>query len=303
MEVIELPGYTAQEKKFIAKRYLVPRQLQENGLTKEQINIKDEALEKIIESYTREAGVRELERQIAAVCRAIAVEIASAKRKSATVSSTMLTKLLGPSLYESELALRTSTPGVATGLAYTPVGGEILFIESTISQGDGRLILTGQLGDVMKESAQAALSVIKSLDSQKSRGKNDEIQRNLSQFLADKQGLKKCDIHIHVPAGAIPKDGPSAGLAIYTSLVSLFTGSPVRADIAMTGEITLRGLVLPIGGVKEKVLAAKRAGIKTVILPERNKKDTLDLPKDVLKSIKFEFVNHVNKVLRIVLEN
>ncbi len=303
MEVIELPGYTASEKLSIAKQYLLPRQLQENGLTGRQLLLKDGTLEKIIESYTREAGVRELERQIAAVCRAIAVEIAEGKRKTAAVSPSLLASLLGPVQYESELALRTSTPGVATGLAYTPVGGEVLFIESSITPGEGHLVLTGQLGDVMKESAQAAVTVIKSLAAKKIAGKNQTTQKILAQFLVDHQNLKKHNIHIHVPAGAIPKDGPSAGLAIYTSLVSLFTGRAVRADLAMTGEITLRGLVLPIGGVKEKVLAAKRAGIKTVILPDRNKKDTLDLPKDALRNLTFVFVDHVDKVLRIALEN
>ncbi len=303
MEVIELPGYTASEKLAIAKRYLLPRQLRENGLSTRQLLIKENTLEKIIESYTREAGVRELERQIAAVCRSIAVEIAGEKRKSATVSPAMLSTVLGPVLYESELALRTSTPGVATGLAYTPVGGEVLFIESSLTPGEGHLVLTGQLGEVMKESAQAALTVIKSIHPKKHTGRDHDIQKKLAQFLTENQTLRKHDVHVHVPAGAIPKDGPSAGLAIYTSLVSLFTGRPVRADLAMTGEITLRGLVLPIGGVKEKVLAAKRAGIKTVILPDRNKKDTLDLPKDVLRSITFEFVNHVDKVLQIALEN
>jgi len=231
------------------------------------------------------------------------VEIAEGKRKTAAVSPSLLASLLGPVQYESELALRTSTPGVATGLAYTPVGGEVLFIESSITPGEGHLVLTGQLGDVMKESAQAAVTVIKSLAAKKIAGKNQTIQKILAQFLVDHQNLKKHNIHIHVPAGAIPKDGPSAGLAIYTSLVSLFTGRAVRADLAMTGEITLRGLVLPIGGVKEKVLAAKRAGIKTVILPDRNKKDTLDLPKDALRNLTFVFVDHVDKVLRIALEN
>ena len=295
MEVLELPGYAAHEKLSIAKRYLVPRQMTENGLEARNLTIKDSAIERLIESYTREAGVRELDRKIAAVCRAIAADVASGKRKSATVSANQIAGLLGPIFYESELALRTSTAGVATGLAYTPVGGEILFVESTITPGTGQLILTGQLGEVMKESAMAALSTLKNIA--KNGGRKSSFNRSLAEAIGDTEKLKKQDIHIHVPAGAVPKDGPSAGLAIYTSLASLLADCPVRASVAMTGEITLRGLVLPIGGVKEKVLAAKRAGIKTVILPERNRKDLVDLPKDVLKGLKFEFVRHVEKVL------
>jgi len=301
MEVLELPGYTAPEKLAIAKRYLAPRQLKENGLTKKQLNLKDDALDKLIESYTREAGVRELERQIAAVCRAIAAQIASGKRKSAVVAARQLPQLLGPARYESEVALRTGTPGVATGLAYTPVGGEVLFIECTVTPGSGKLILTGQLGDVMKESAQTALSVLKSKTLNKTARKND-FWKCLSETLGHADNLKQQDIHIHVPAGAVPKDGPSAGLAIYTSLASLFSEQPVRTDLAMTGEITLRGLVMPIGGVKEKLLAAKRAGIKTVILPTRNKKDLYDLPKDVLRGLKIEYISNVDKVLNLALE-
>jgi len=309
IEVLELPGYTAQEKLAIAKKYLAPRQLEENGLTPTNLTIRPEALEALIESYTREAGVRELERQIAAICRAIAAEIAAGERLKATISPRQLTKLLGPIRYESELAQRTSTPGVATGLAYTPVGGEILFIESTLTAGSGKLILTGQLGEVMKESAQAALSVLKSLALQKRKGKSNglkivsaPIERKLSKMLADTDGLKERDIHIHVPAGAVPKDGPSAGLAMFTSLASLFAEQPVRAEVAMTGEVTLRGLVMPVGGVKEKLLAAKRAGIRMVILPERNRKDLHELPKHVLRGLKCEFVSRVDKVLRLALE-
>jgi ATP-dependent Lon protease len=309
IEVLELPGYTAQEKLSIAKKYLAPRQLEENGLTPTNLTIKPEALETLIESYTQEAGVRELERQIAAICRAIAAEIAAGERQKATISPRQLAKLLGPMRYESELAQRTSTPGVATGLAYTPVGGEILFIESTLTAGTGKLILTGQLGEVMKESAQAALSVLKSLALNKRKGRRDglklgsaQIERKLSEMLADTDELKQQDIHIHVPAGAVPKDGPSAGLAMFTSLASLFAEQPVRAEVAMTGEVTLRGLVMPIGGVKEKLLAAKRAGIRTVILPERNRKDLHELPKHVLRGLKCEFVSRVDKVLRLALE-
>ena len=303
MEVLELPGYTADEKQAIAKKYLVPRQLEENGLTAEVLTFKDEAIEKIVTSYTREAGVRELDRKIAAVCRGIAAEVAADQRKSAVITPTTLNKLLGPAEYESELALRTSVPGVATGLAYTTVGGEILFVESTMVPGNGKLILTGQLGDVMKESAHAALSVLKSkADGTKSASGKGLLARLRRQLNGDRK-MSEHDIHVHVPAGAVPKDGPSAGLAIYTSMISLLTDTPVRADVAMTGEITLRGLALPIGGVKEKVLAAKRAGIKTVILPERNRKDLADLPRNAQRDMKFEFVRNVDKVLRVALEN
>jgi len=303
MEVLELCGYTAPEKLAIARRYLLPRQLKENGLTSRLLTIKTDALEKLIESYTREAGVRELERQIAAICRAVAAEVASGKRKSAVVSDRQLSRWLGPVRYESEVALRTGTPGVATGLAYTPVGGEVLFVESTVTPGSGKLILTGQLGEVMKESAQAALSILKSQTLSKKKTRGDGLRRHLSQSLGQADTLKQQDIHIHVPAGAVPKDGPSAGLAIYTSLASLFCEKPVRADVAMTGEVTLRGLVMPIGGVKEKLLAAKRAGIRTVILPARNRKDLVDLPKDVIRGLKMQFVRNVDKVLTLALES
>jgi len=302
MEVLELPGYTAHEKLAIAKRYLLPRQRQENGLSVAQLVIRDDTLRALIESYTREAGVRELERQIAAICRAAAAEEASGQRRGAVVPARRLLQMLGPAPYESELALRTGTPGVATGLAYTPVGGEILFIESTLTAGTGRLILTGQLGEVMKESAQAALSVLKSQALALQRRRGNGPLAGLVGTLTDTKTLAKQDIHIHVPAGAVPKDGPSAGLAIYTSLASLLLDRPVRAEVAMTGEVTLRGLVMPIGGVKEKLLAAKRAGIKTVILPERNRKDLYDLPKDVLRGLKCRFVGRVDKVLQAALE-
>ena len=303
IEVLELPGYTADEKLAIARRYLVTRQMKENGLTARQLTIRPDALEKLIESYTREAGVRELERQIAAICRAVAAEIAADERKNAVVSVRQLGKILGPARYESELALRTSTPGVATGLAYTPVGGEILFIESTFTPGSGKLLLTGQLGEVMKESAQAALSQLKSLALTKIRHKGNGVLGSLARALSDGELLKERDIHIHVPAGAVPKDGPSAGLALYTSLASLILDQPVRADLAMTGETTLRGLVLPIGGVKEKLLAAKRAGIRRVILPERNRKDLADLPKKVLRGLELVFVKRAEQALKLALEN
>ncbi len=301
LEVIEIPGYTASEKLNIGKKYLVPRQMKENGLTDKTFTLKEDALHLIIDKYTREAGVRNLEREIATVCRSTAAEIAEGKRKSATISVKQLSDILGPTRYESELALRTSTPGVATGLAYTPVGGEILFIESTLLPGKGQLILTGQLGDVMKESARAALSVLKSM-ALETRVRRTTPFAELKAILSDIETMDQRDIHIHVPAGAVPKDGPSAGLAMFTSMASLLTGIPVQSDVAMTGEITLRGLAMPIGGLKEKLLAAREAGIKTVILPERNKKDLAEVPKEVSKALKFEFVRNADQVLKIALE-
>jgi len=286
MEIIELPGYTAQDKLKIAKRYLVPRQLKEHGLRKNQLTFKDQALTTIIGSYTREAGVRNLDRQIASVCRAVATEIARGDRKRRTIDKKDLAAILGPVLYESELALRTGIPGVATGLAYTPVGGELLFIESAMMPGKGHLQLTGQIGGVMKESAQAAFSVVKA---------------NARKLRLDERLFSRSDYHIHVPAGAVPKDGPSAGVAMFTSLVSLLLHKPTRPEVAMTGEITLRGLVLPIGGLKEKLLAAKEAGIKTVILPARNKKDIADIRIETIKGLDLQFVENTDEVLRIAL--
>jgi ATP-dependent Lon protease len=255
-------------------------------LGKNQLTIKDEAIEGIIRNYTREAGVRNLERHIAAICRATATDIARETKQRATVGPKDLARILGPLQHESELAMRTGIPGVATALAYTPVGGELLFIESAAMPGKGQLQLTGHIGDVMKESAQAAFSVVKA---------------NAKALGIDEDQFGKSDYHIHVPAGAIPKDGPSAGVAIFTSLVSLLLRKPVKPDVAMTGEITLRGLVLPIGGLKEKVLAAKQAGIKTVILPARNKKDLPDIPKEAKKGLTFKFVRNTNDVLKIAL--
>jgi ATP-dependent Lon protease len=286
MEVIELPGYTEFEKLKIAKKYLIPRQLKEHGLGKNRCTIKDEAILTIIQGYTREAGVRNLERNIAAACRAVATEIAKGKKRRATIAKKDLAKILGPVKFESELALRTGIPGVATALAYTPVGGELLFIESASMPGKGNLQLTGQIGDVMKESAQAAFSIVKA---------------NAKKLNIDPKKFSKLDYHIHVPAGAVPKDGPSAGVAIFTSMVSLLLGKPTRPDVAMTGEITLRGLVLPIGGLKEKILAAKQAGIETVILPARNKKDMSEVPKEAKKGLKFEFVKNTSDALKITL--
>jgi ATP-dependent Lon protease len=288
MEVIELPGYTETEKLNIAKKYLVPRQLKEHGLSKKRCMLKDDAILAVIRGYTREAGVRNLERNIAAVCRAIATEIAKGKKRRATIDKNDLAKILGPAHFESELALRTGIPGVATALAFTPVGGELLFIESASMPGKGQLQLTGQIGDVMKESAQAAFSIVKA-----NSKKLDIAAEKFSKF----------DYHIHVPAGAIPKDGPSAGVAIYTSLVSLLLGKPTRPDVAMTGEVTLRGLVLPIGGLKEKILAAKQAGIKTVILPARNKKDIPDVPAEAKKGMAFKFVKNTNEALKVALNS
>jgi ATP-dependent Lon protease len=286
MEVIELPGYTETEKLKIAKKYLIPRQLREHGLSKNRCSIKDESILSIIQGYTREAGVRNLERNIAAVCRAVATEVAKGKKRRATIAKKDLAKILGPAQFESELALRTGIPGVATALAYTPVGGELLFIESASMPGKGNLQLTGQIGDVMKESAQAAFSIVKA---------------NAKKLKIDPEKFRKFDYHIHVPAGAIPKDGPSAGVAMFTSMVSLLLGKPTRPDVAMTGEITLRGLVLPIGGLKEKILAAKQAGIETVILPARNKKDMSEVPKEAKKGLKFEFVKNIGDALKITL--
>jgi ATP-dependent Lon protease len=287
MEIIELPGYTENEKLNIAKKYLVLRQLAEHGLNKSQLTIKDEAILTIIQSYTREAGVRNLERNIAAICRAVATGIAKGRKKGATISKKDLAKILGPTQFEPELALRAGIPGVATALAFTPVGGELLFIESASMPGKGNLQLTGHIGDVMKESAQTAFSIVRA---------------NAGDLKIEPSRFSKLDYHIHVPAGAIPKDGPSAGVAMFTSLVSLLLGRPTRPEVAMTGEITLRGLVLPIGGLKEKILAAKQAGIKTVILPQKNKKDLPEVPKEAKKNLKFTFVKNTNEVLKIALK-
>ncbi len=286
MEVIELPGYTETEKLRIAKRYLVPRQLKEHGLTKAQLTVKDEAILATIRSYTREAGVRNLERHIAAICRAVATQIAKGTKRRATIGARDLAAILGPVQHESELALRTGIPGVATALAYTPIGGELLFIESAAMPGKGQLQLTGHIGDVMKESAQAAFSLVKA---------------NAKRLGIDDTQFGKADYHIHVPAGAIPKDGPSAGVAMFTSLVSLLLQRPAHPDVAMTGEITLRGLVMPIGGLKEKVLAAKQAGIKTVLLPTRNKKDVPEIPREAKKGLHFVFVRNVDDAIKAAL--
>ncbi len=272
MEVISLPGYTEREKLEIAKRYLVRRQLEENGLKPEQCEWQEDAFRRIINDYTHEAGVRELERQIGAVCRAEAAQIARGKTERVTVTPELVAELLGPAKYVRETRLKTSQPGVVTGLAYTPAGGEVLHIEAMRYPGKGNITLTGHIGEVMKESVQAALSLVRSRD---------------GQLGANPEDFRKIDIHVHVPAGAVPKDGPSAGIAMFTALASLFSNTPVRPDVAMTGEITLRGLVLPIGGLKEKSLAAMRAGISTVIIPKLNEKDLVDVPEEAKQKLKF----------------
>jgi|HigsolmetaAR202D_1030399.scaffolds.fasta_scaffold01695_8 ATP-dependent Lon protease len=286
MEIIELTGYTEDEKVEIAKRYLVRRQLEANGLTAEQASISDDALRKIVRDYTREAGVRNLERAIGSVLRHVAVRIAEGAITQQSIDVDDIQPILGPPRFENEVAMRTSVPGVATGLAWTPVGGDILFIEATRVPGSGKLILTGQLGDVMKESAQAALSLVKS---------------QAGKLGIDASLFEKSDVHIHVPAGAIPKDGPSAGVAMFTALVSLMSGKTVGSDLAMTGEISLRGLVLPVGGIKEKVVAAHRAGIRKVLLPARNQKDLEEVPQIVREEIKFVFCERVDDVAREAL--
>jgi ATP-dependent Lon protease len=287
LEVLELPGYTREEKLSISKQFLIPKQLEEHGLSKEKVIFEDAALAEIIDSYTREAGVRNLEREAANVIRAIAVLVAEGKAKDMEhVTAERIGDLLGPSKYISEVAERTAEPGVATGLAWTPVGGDILFIEATKMNGKGQLVLTGQLGDVMKESAQAALSFIRS------RAKWLGLEENF---------LEKTDIHVHIPAGAIPKDGPSAGVTMFVAMASLLTNKPIRNDVAMTGEITLRGLVLPVGGIKEKFLAAHRAGIKRVILPERNRKDVIDIPEQPRNEIEILYVKRMDELLPLVL--
>ena len=289
MEILEIPGYTRREKLAIAKQHLLPKQLEEHGLTPAQLDITDQALEAIIDNYTREAGVRNLERQIASVIRGVAVKVAegdTSPRKVDTIDD--LREFLGAPKFTSEVAERTEETGVATGLAWTSVGGEILFIEATRMYGSGKLQLTGQLGDVMKESAQAALSYVRT---------------NAEKYGIPKDFLEKSDIHIHIPAGAMPKDGPSAGVTMFTALVSMLTGIRVRHDVAMTGEITLRGRVLPIGGLKEKVLAAHRAGIKRVIIPERNKPDLDEVPKEVKDELEFVCVTKMDQVLEAALES
>ena len=289
MEILEIPGYTRREKLAIARQHLIPKQIEEHGLKSEQLQITDEAVEEIIEHYTREAGVRSLERTVASVIRGVAVKVAEGDLTPRVIKSEDdLREYLGPIKYTSEVAERTEETGVATGLAWTSVGGEILFIEATRMFGTGKLQLTGQLGDVMKESAHAALSYVRT---------------NAEKYGIPKDFLEKSDIHIHIPAGAMPKDGPSAGVTMFTALVSLLTGTRVRHDVAMTGEISLRGRVLPIGGLKEKTLAAHRAGIKRVLVPERNKADLEEVPKEVRDELEFVIVNKLDEVLAAALES
>jgi ATP-dependent Lon protease len=287
MEVIDLPGYVEDEKFEIARRYLVERQIKANGLTAERAEVTDAAVRAIIRDYTREAGVRQLEREIGAVLRSAAMRIAEGTAQHVRIEPGDLVEILGPPRFEGEVAMRTSVPGVATGLAWTPVGGDILFVEATRIPGDGRLILTGQLGEIMRESAQAALSLVKA---------------RASDLGLDPAMFAKSDIHIHVPAGAIPKDGPSAGVAMFTALVSLLTNRTVRNDTAMTGEISLRGLVLPVGGIKEKVVAAARAGLATVILPARNRKDYEEVPEAARNVLRFVWTERVEEVIEAALE-
>jgi len=289
MEILELSGYTEEQKMHIARRYLLPKQLEANGLKQDELSVDDYALRRIARDYTREAGVRNLEREIGSLCRKVAKQIAEGKAPPIHVPANQISEYLGRQRFFQEAAERIDRPGIATGLTWTPVGGEIIFIEAASMPGkDSQLILTGQLGDVMKESAIAALSYVRS--HAESLGLPANVFENLN-------------VHIHVPAGAIPKDGPSAGVTMTTVLVSLASGRKVRSDVAMTGEITLRGKVMPIGGVKEKVLAAYRSGIRTVILPKKNELDLMeDLPKELRDQMKFVFVTDIREVLDAALE-
>jgi ATP-dependent Lon protease len=289
MEVIQLAGYTLDEKVHIAKRYLVPRQIAENGLKRGQISFADAALKAIADEYTREAGVRNLEREIGTVCRKVAREVAEGKAKAkVSVSAKRARELLGRRRYFAESKRRTKDAGVATGLAWTPVGGDVLFIEATAMPGSGKLTITGQLGDVMRESAQAALSW---------------VRRNVAKLAPelDEDWFAKHDIHVHVPAGAVPKDGPSAGVAMTTALASLVSGRQISSDVAMTGEVTLTGQVLPVGGLKEKSLAAQRAGIKRVIVPSRNEGDIAEIPQHELGALEFIYVDGIERALEAAI--
>jgi ATP-dependent Lon protease len=288
MEVLELPGYSEDQKMMIAKEFLIPKEIQEHGLSTEYIEFQDAAVQVIINSYTREAGVRNLEREIATVCRGVAKDVAREIKDKVVINPENLHKFLGPVKFFPEVAERTSETGVATGLAWTPTGGDIIFVEATKMRGEKGLMLTGQLGDVMKESAQAALAYVRS------KAKELSIEED---FFA------KHDIHIHVPAGAIPKDGPSAGITMFVALVSLLKNVPIRNDVAMTGEITLRGLVLPVGGIKEKVLAANRAGIKTIILPKKNEKDLEEIPERIRKEMNFKFIQRMDEAIDLALKH
>ncbi|HGY56617.1 MAG TPA: endopeptidase La [Caldithrix abyssi] len=287
MEIIEINGYIEEEKIAIAEKYLIPKQLENHGIKDDQIVFTRAAVQTIVQKYTREAGVRNLEREIANIIRGVAREFVEGKRSKRRITPHLVSKYLGPPRFYSEVAERVSRPGVATGLAWTPVGGDILFIEATRMPGKGGLSLTGKLGDVMKESASAALSYLRS---------------NAKRFGIDEKFHEKFDTHIHVPAGAIPKDGPSAGITMFCALYSLYTNRCLKNNLAMTGEITLRGLVLPVGGIREKVIAAKRAGIDTVILPEKNKKDLEDIPRKTINGMRFHFVKEVDELIDLAFE-
>ncbi|MCH8122408.1 MAG: endopeptidase La [Bacteroidetes bacterium] len=287
MEVIEINGYTQNEKLRIAKQFLLPRQIERNGLNNKQFSLSNGAIRLIVDGYTRESGVRQLERTIGSVARGVAKKIAMGESNGEDVRETDIEEYLKARKFFSDNAERTKVPGVAIGLAWTPVGGDILFIEASVSRGNGRLILTGQLGDVMKESAQAALSYVKA---------------NSSDWGIPDAAFKYWDLHVHVPAGAVPKDGPSAGVALLSALISIYTQRRVRNNVAMTGEITLRGLILPVGGIKEKVLAAKRAGIKKVFLPEKNQKDVEEIQSSALRGLKIEYTKRMNEIVDLVLE-
>jgi len=288
METLELPGYSEDQKMMIAKEFLLQKQINEHGLTSELIEFQDSAIQVIINSYTREAGVRNLEREIAGICRGVAKDVARGIKEKVVVTPDLLHKFLGPVKFFPEVAERTSEPGVATGLAWTPTGGDIIFVEATKMRGEKGLTLTGQLGDVMKESAQAALAYV--------RSKSKELG-------IEEDFFEKNDIHIHVPAGAIPKDGPSAGVTMFVALTSLLTNKPVRNDVAMTGEITLRGLVLPVGGIKEKVLAGMRAGIRTIILPQKNEKDLEEIPEHIRAQLNFKFIQRMDEAIEFALKH
>ncbi|MCC6144457.1 MAG: endopeptidase La, partial [Candidatus Hydrogenedentes bacterium] len=287
MEIIEIPGYTEEEKLEIARRYLVPRQLDANGLQGRHLRFTKTALRRIITGYTREAGVRNLERQIGSVCRGVARKVATGHFEPVSIHTDDLREYLGAERMQSDAAERTKLPGVAMGLAWTATGGDLLFIEATLMPGKGNLLLTGQLGDVMKESAQAALSYLRT---------------NADKLGIDRKRLAESDLHVHVPAGAIPKDGPSAGVTMLTAMSSVLLGRHIRQALAMTGEITLRGAVLPVGGIKEKVLAASRAGIREVILPERNRHDLDEVPPTVQQKMTVHFVSRMGEVLEIALK-
>jgi len=288
MEIINISGYTQEEKIEIARKYLLPKQIEENGLTNKQIKISKAAINKIIDEYTRESGVRNLERQLGAVCRNIAAQIASGDIESMSVGVNDVQEILGKRKFFSEVAERTTVPGVATGLAWTPYGGDILFIEASVSRGSGKLHITGQLGEVMKESAMLAISYL--------RARYEELN-------IPEEAFKYFDLHIHVPQGAVPKDGPSAGVALLSAVASIFTQRKVKGTLAMTGEITLRGLVLPVGGIKEKVLAAKRAGIEKVFLPKKNEKDVEEIEEDIIGDLGVEYLERMDPILDLILED